>query len=195
MRQSLPNSQISTGALAAEAVLVARAKADPAAFGEIYRLHYRSVVACIHRRLGNVHASEDLAAEVFIAAYRSIGRYRPSAVPLRHWLLRIATNTVNRWLRRQQRSAWTLALVRRASATASTGDRGYGPHAHAPGERLAVLLRRLPVSQQAVVSLHYFEGLSVEEAAGALGCSAGTVKSRLARARDRLKELIEGEAP
>ena len=170
-----------------ESVLVARAKADPRAFGELYRLHYRAVGACIYRRVGDVHTSEDLAAEVFIAAFRALRRFTPGPVPLRHWLLRIATNTVNRWSRRQRLAGWLPGTVRE-EPTRGVETEG--------SDRLKACLRRLPGAQQAVISLHYFEGLSVEEVGAAMGCSAGTVKSRLARARATLKELIgRGERP
>ena len=165
----------------AEHAIIARAKADPRVFSEIYQTHYRAVAACIYRRVGDVHTSEDLAAEVFIAAFRALRRFRPGAVPIRHWLLKIATNAVHRWGRRQRRAAWLPGLVRGEPSGAGETD---------GADALAACVRKLPAAQQAVIGLHYFEGLSVEEVAAALGCSPGTVKSRLARARAKLKELI-----
>lgn len=170
-----------------EAALVARVKADPAVFGEVYRRHYRAVAACLYRRTGDVHASEDLAAETFIAAYRAIRRFRPGTVPLRHWLLKIATNGASRWARRGRRGVWVLAAV---------GQERRGPAldaedgAPAGAARLRECVARLGAAHQAVVGLHYFEGLSVEEVGAALEISEGTVKSRLARARARLKEML-----
>jgi RNA polymerase sigma factor (sigma-70 family) len=176
---------------ASEADLIARAKTDPEAFAILYRRHYRAVVGCLFRRIGDAHVAEDLAADTFIAAYRSIRRYRPTGAPFRYWLLRIATNCANRWSRRQTRAA----LVARAagamrSMNATQPDKG----GMADGEHLHRVLRRLPSAQQSVISLHYFEGLTLEEAGVVLGCSVGTVKSRLSRGRDALRALLGEES-
>lgn len=179
---SAPQTEPATGVHGqggGEAGLIARAKVDPRAFGELYRLHYAAVAGCIYRRTGDTHITEDLAAETFISAYRAIGKYRPGPAPIRYWLLRIATNTVNRWSRRNRRAAW-LRLVRPEVRTQPPTDRS----------SLLEALGRLPAAQQSVVSLHYFEGLGVEEVGAVLGCAPGTVKSRLARARSALRELL-----
>lgn len=163
-----------------ETVLIDRARTDPRAFETLYRRYYRLVASCIYRRTGDVHTTEDLAADTFIAAFRSIARYRHSDVPFRYWLLRIATNTVNRWARRN-RTAPRLELSKEP-----VGERGTG----ADAELLNACLSRLSPKHQAVLSLHYFESLSIEEVARVLGCGTGTVKSRLSRAREALRVLI-----
>lgn len=60
------------------------------------------------------------------------------------------------------------------------------------GEALHRALQRLP-PQQSAISLHYFEGLGVEEVSAVLGCSVGTVKSRLSRGREALRRLLNEE--
>ncbi len=177
----------------AEADLIARAKADPEAFAILYRRHYRAVAGCLFRRTGDVHLAEDLAAETFVSAYRSIRGYRPSGAPFRYWLLRIATNAANRWARRSGRANW-IARARAAIAPAFFPPPGEtGSPSGGDAERLHLILRRLSAAQQAAISLHYFEGLSVEETATVLGCSVGTVKSRLSRARAALRERLGEE--
>jgi RNA polymerase sigma-70 factor (ECF subfamily) len=176
----------------AESDLVVRAKSDPEAFAVLYRRNYRSVAGMLYRRTGDTHLAEDLAAETFIAAYRAIRRYQPREVPFRYWLLRIATNTANRWSRRAARAALLArarAALRPASYPPPGPDRDSGD-----AERLQRALRRLPSPQQSAISLHYLEGLSVEEAADVLGCSSGTVKSRLSRARAALRDLLGEES-
>jgi RNA polymerase sigma factor (sigma-70 family) len=170
--------------------LVRRAASDPEAFSVLYRRHYRAVAGCLFRRTGNTHTAEDLAAETFMAAYRAIRRYRPSGTPLRFWLLRIATNTANRWARRRARAEYLArakALFRSEVQPPVRAD-------SAEGDRLHRALGRLPAAQQSVISLHYFEGLSVEEVAATLDCSAGTIKSRLSRGRAALRDLLGEEA-
>lgn len=163
-----------------EAQLIERSRREPGAFGALYRMHYGAIVGCLYRRTGDVHASEDLAAETFISALRAIGRYRSTGAPFRHWLLRIASNKAASWSKRRRHEPLPRLVAPEDGGAGSPEET----------ERLLSALARLPAAQQAVVSLHYFEGLSVEQAASALGCRCGTVKSRLARAREALRGLL-----
>ena len=169
----------------AEATLIARAQTkDRAAFGQLYRIHYPAIAGCLFRRTGDRHTAEDLAADTFLAAFNALPRYRVTQVPLRIWLLRIATNAANRWARGRLR----LKLTRIGMAPMTAGPAG--EHQAAMEEAQAALLA-LPPDQQAVISLHYLESLSVEEVGAVLGCPPGTVKSRLARARTAMREELE----
>lgn len=167
-----------------EAELIERAKRDRAAFAVLYRRHYAMVAGYIFRRIGDSHVAEDLAADVFMAALRHLPRYRDRGAPLKAWLYRIATNIVNRWVRRQRRRLESEA--RRASVAArSAQERPHSGEVDAGTARQALLA--LAPKYQTVLSLHYLEGLSLEEIAVAVGCRPGTVKSRLSRGRDALR--------
>lgn len=168
-----------------ELVLLERSKADPQAFAVLYRRHYRAVAGCIYRRTGDVHVTEDLAADTFISAYRAIGSFRAGRVPIRFWFLRIATNTVNRWSRAQRRVA-----KHREETTAVESSRADAPSQVEIARSVREGVARLALAHQAVLSLHYFESLSIEEIAAVLGCRVGTVKSRLSRARESLKVTL-----
>lgn len=168
-----------------EAALIRRAQGgDEAAFARLYRAHYAAVVGCLYRRTGDAHAAEDLAADTFLSALKGIGKYRVTDVPLRMWLLRIATNAANRWAKARQR----LGLVRIAGAE---GEAGSEADRRAAMEEAQAALLSLRPEHQAVLSLHYLESLGVEEVAAVLGCRIGTVKSRLARAREALRRELE----
>lgn len=180
---------LAPSASAAEATLVERAKRDPHAFAELYRRYYAPLAAHVHRRVGDQHTTDDLVAEVFLTVMRSLGRYRNRGVPFRAWLYRIATNTVNRWARRRRSrfSGCSVGLV-----TPSGVDTGCDRAAAAIEiERARAALLALPIRYQAVLALHYLEDLSVEETASVLGCRIGTVKSRLSRGRDALREKLK----
>ncbi len=166
---------------APEAALVSRAKRDPQAFAALYRRHYAAIAGYVFRRVGDEHTAEDLTADVFLAAVRSLGGYRHRGVPFRAWLYRIATHTVNRWARRQRKRFCQTLPESLACAESGATD----PKA----ARLAML--SLSPKHQAVLALHYLEGLSVEEVASVIGCRIGTVKSRLSRARVALREQLE----
>lgn len=174
-----------------EAQLIAlarRSPPDPEAFGELYRLHYRTIAGYLLRRTGEYHTAEDLACETFIAAYRGMHRYKPSGIPFRSWLYRIATNIANGWAGRRGRMR-LMGLEGAAESRMAVGaSEGRGDIA--VDEAQAAMLS-LSAEHQAALSLHYLEGLSVEELSKVLGTRVGTVKSRLARARARLKAEIE----
>jgi RNA polymerase sigma-70 factor (ECF subfamily) len=169
-----------------EQALVERACGDPSAFALLYRRYYNDVAGYVHRRLGDRHATEDVVAEVFLAVIRSLGRYRHRGLPFRAWLFRIATNSVNRWLRRNRRR--TSAVLAEQAATAVSA---HSPEDRAEADIALKAMLALSPKHQTVLSLHYLEGLSVEDVAMIVGCRVGTVKSRLSRARQALqRELL-----
>jgi RNA polymerase sigma-70 factor (ECF subfamily) len=139
---------------------------------------------------GSAADAEEAAQDGFVKAYRAIGRFR-SGEPFRPWLLRIVANEA----RNRRRSAGRRALLalRAAEAQGSGGAVPSPEDSAVVGERSAELLaavNELPEDQRAVVACRYFLDLSEEETAAALGVRAGTVKSRLSRALDRLREHV-----
>ncbi|MBN2562157.1 MAG: RNA polymerase sigma factor [Phycisphaerae bacterium] len=165
--------------------LIERAKHDPEAFGLLYQRNYPMLVDHVFRRTGDMHATEDLVGDVFLIAIQSLRGYRPRGVPIRFWLLRIATNVVNRWARRRRRrTAVSLEPGQLANGTVSS------THGQVDSEHVQRAMLSLPPRFQAVLSLHHLEGLSVKETAEVLGCREGTVRSRLTRARDALRERL-----
>jgi len=175
----------------AEQELVARARHDAGAFAEIYRRHAHAIGGYVYRRVGDVHTTDDLVADVFLAAMRALPRYRNRGVPLRAWLYRIATNTVNRWAGRNK---WR-RLVRLEGNLADSGLDAAAdaddPSLRADVNAARQALWSLSMKHQSVLALHYLEGLPVEEVAVVLGCRVGTVKSRLSRAREALRTKLQ----
>lgn len=160
-----------------EQALIDRARTDPEAFGELYRLHYHAIASYLLRRTGDHALAEDLAADTFVAAMRGLPRYRDTGAGLRPWLYRIAANKANRASRKP---AHPLATR---------------PAAHDPDhERHAVLraaIDTLPARWRTVITLAYWSPLTTHQIAITLGIAEGTVKSRLARAREALRREIE----
>jgi RNA polymerase sigma-70 factor, ECF subfamily len=167
-----------------ERELVERAKRDREAFALLYRRHYAMVAGYLYRRTGDTHVTEDLAAEVFLAALRCLPRYRHRGLPIQAWLYRIACNTANRWSRRQR--ARIAARLHELSCEPATN----APAVNDDGERARLAMLSIKTKYQAVLTLHYLEGMSIEEVATAIGCRVGTVKSRLSRGRDALRERL-----
>lgn len=169
-----------------ERALIAAARSDPRAFGELYQRHYAAIGGYIYRRVGNPAVTEDLVADVFTRALDKLSFFRWSGVSFRFWLLRIATNAVNGWVRRAARERSALKARAETLVSSSASDSPAATQADAVQRALL----RLAPQHQAVLALHYLEGLSLGEVARILGCRLGTVKSRLARARDELRGLL-----
>lgn len=141
---------------------------------------------------GSSADAEEAAQDGFVKAYRAIGRFR-TGEPFRPWLLRIVANEA----RNRRRSAGRRALLAlRAAGEQGSGDAVPSPEESAlAGERGADLLaavNELPEDQRLAVACRYFLDLSEAETAAALGVRPGTVKSRLSRALERLRERVGG---
>lgn len=168
-----------------EAVLIERAKSDPDAFELLYRRHYPAVVGYLYRRTGDEAAAEDLAAETFLDAYKAIGRFEQRGIPLRAWLLRIATNQANmrdRKRKARDRMLRGLRLMHKRESCERPNDEM---------ELLHAALDQIAPAHRAVLALVHFEGLPLETTARVLGVPEGTVKSRLTRARAALRDRLE----
>jgi RNA polymerase sigma-70 factor (ECF subfamily) len=131
-----------------------------------------------------VHA--ELVQEVFVQAYLSLHRYRPKAVPLEHWLVRIATRVGYRFWKQQARKQITEPLGLEIPAPESrAGD------AAEAAETLHRLLALLPAADRLVLTFMYFDDCNISEIAERTGWNAAMVKMRLYRARNRLRKIIE----
>jgi RNA polymerase sigma factor (sigma-70 family) len=143
------------------------------------------------RMLGDAGSAEDAAQETFFAAYRSIKSFRGGV--FRGWLLRIASNQCYDQLRQAKRQrSEPLAEDAPIIDLAPQPD-----DAALSAETIAALehaIRQLPDEQRMCVLLIDVQGLDYSEAAAAMGIdNLGTVKSRLSRARARLRELLRPE--
>ena len=140
--------------------------------------------------LGSRAQAEDVAQDTFISAYRSLGRFRGGN--LRSWLLRIASNQSYdhiRSTRRKREQSLDESLENPAFREPASAD---SPEREAESGELRAEIQRgilsLPVDQRTVLVMIDVNGLSYEEAAEATGASIGTVKSRLSRARARVRD-------
>ena len=170
-------------------------RGDPAALGELFARHARAVRAFCFRRTADLAVADELASVVFLEAWRlrATTLQRPSALP---FLLGIATNVVRNERRARRRHR---AALERLPAAASAPDHASDADARVDAERRAgdvlAALRRLPRHEQDVLVLCLWMDLSYEDAATALGVPIGTVRSRLSRARARMRAALPDEVP
>ncbi|HEX3925888.1 MAG TPA: RNA polymerase sigma factor [Streptosporangiaceae bacterium] len=178
-----------------DGLVIARSRAEPEQFALLFRRHAGRIGRYAARRLGP-GAAEDIVAETFLAAFRHRDRYdvtRPDAGP---WLYGIAGNLIRRHVRDEVRMLRALASTGLDPVAESFTDRSDARVA-AGATRCAVAaaLAALDPDQRDVVLLIAWAELTFDQAAEALGIPEGTARSRMNRARTRLRAALGGSDP
>jgi RNA polymerase sigma-70 factor (ECF subfamily) len=173
--------------------LVARAKrGDTAAYETLVEEYQTIAFRTAYLITGSAADAEEAAQDGFVKAHRALARFREDA-PFRPWLLAIVANEA-RNRRRSARRRAELAL-RAAEEELLSGGAAPSPEAAvlAAEQRRALLaaVNGLPAEDRLVVACRYFVGLTEEETASVVGRPKGTVKSRTARALERLRARME----
>jgi RNA polymerase sigma-70 factor (ECF subfamily) len=163
-------------------------RGDGRAFAELVEPHREIVFRVAYLLTRDAAEAEDAAQDALVKAWRALGRFRPDA-PLRPWLLRIAANEARN---RRRGAGRREGLALRAAAAEGSGEAAPSPEdaalAAAERRRLLAALESLPEPSRLVLQLRYLLDLSEDDTAAALGVRRGTVKSRTARALERLRE-------
>ena len=174
--------------MTSDADLLAGARAgQTAAFGEIVDRHKDALVGYLCRLVGNRERAEDIAQEAFLRLYQRSQRYQERGL-LKAYLFRIATNLVRSEERRAFRWDRIRELVRPASSGAPAQERELlqSELRH----KLERAIAALPLRYRSPLVLREIEGWNYRSISEALGCSEGTVKSRIHRARQALRERL-----
>ena len=168
------------GRVESDSELIRRSLESPRVFEAVFERHFARVHAYAQRRVG-ASLADDVAAETFVRAFEARARFVRERVDALPWLLGIATRLIRRHWRNERRRLSAYARARARAPETLRADGGWqGPLL----ERLASLPRR----QREVVLLVVWADLSYEQTADALNVPVGTVRSRLARARKRLRD-------
>lgn len=183
-----------------DAPLVERAQAgDLDSFRVLFERHQRRIYGAV---LGIVRSSadaEDVTQDAFVRAYRALGSLRHGQAFL-PWLYRIAVNLARNHLRDRRAGLWESLDAGvswdEENLERQIADPGPDPAELVEAREAAAVVRdaidQLPAIHREVIVLHHLQEVPVEEIAQILGCSSGTVKSRLARAREALKRKLRG---
>lgn len=180
-----------------EASWIARARqGDALAWESLVHEHQAAAFRLAYLILGDADDAEDAAQEAFIRAYRALDRFDASR-PFRPWLLRITANLARNRQRSLMRYLSAVGRLIQAEPDGVAGRTAAQPGVPAQDEarELWQAVRRLGRADQEVIYLRYFLDLPVGEAAEALGVAPGTVKSRLSRALDRLRDVVRRDFP
>lgn len=171
----------------------AAGKGDMGAFEQIYQRHHRRVYSICLRMLQSPSEAEDLTQDVFIQLYRKIGSFRGDSA-FTTWLHRMTVNQV------------LMHFRKRTVKFEKTTEEGETPVQIVAGtanpfkmpivDKIALdnAIAQLPTGYKNVFVLHDIEGFEHEEVAKILGCSVGTSKSQLHKARLKLRKLLKKKA-
>jgi RNA polymerase sigma-70 factor (ECF subfamily) len=172
---------------------------DLEAFNRLVLAYQDMVYNQAYRMMGEPQGAEDATQEAFISAFRKLSSYRGGS--FKAWLLRIVTNACYDELRRQKRRPVAPLEPLTAEDEEIDSPRWLADPSESPEEKaerselnqaIQNCLGGLPDEFRLVVVLVDLQGLDYSEAAVAIGKPLGTVKSRLARARERLRECLQG---
>jgi len=160
-----------------------------ALFEQLFDAHARDLHSFCFRRTGDRSLAEDLTSTVFLEAWRRRDEIELSPATARPWLFGVAINVLRNHKRAMRR--YDVALGRITESVRSLGaepDAGERLEAELTMRRILAAVNRLPRRHQEVFSLYVWSELTYEQIATALNIPVGTVRSRLARARERLRK-------
>jgi RNA polymerase sigma-70 factor (ECF subfamily) len=164
---------------------------DPDVFESFYREHIEFVRRFIARRVHDPHTAADLTADVFLAVIDSARSYQPTSDSPLPWLVGIARNIIAgeaRRTMRKRRADMHLAALPELD-DGSLSNIAERLDAERDARQLYSVLSQLPERDRALLELVALDGLSITEAAQALGIKPGTARMRLHRARTKAQSL------
>jgi RNA polymerase sigma-70 factor (ECF subfamily) len=177
-------------AIADDASVIMRSRHEPEAFSDLFTRHAATIQRYVTRRLGP-DAADDVVADTFLLAFRQRDSYDPARADALPWLYGIATNLIGRHRRNEVRLYRALARTGADEVMAPFTDRvDSAVTASMANRRVAAVLARLPAIYRDPLLLLAWGDLSYEETAIALGVPKGTVRSRVSRARARLRRML-----
>ena len=168
------------------------ANGDALAWEPLVLAHQQAVFRLSYLLLGNPDDAEDIAQETFLRAWKHLKRFDATR-PLRPWLLSIASNLASN--RRRSAGRYFAALTRAFRDEPASAGIEEKSSQHIQANDLWKAVRTLNLPDQQIVYLRYFLDLSVAETAETLQVAEGTVKSRLSRAIEKLRQVIQQDFP
>jgi len=182
-----PNAVATTREEDEEQLLIYRAQmSERAAWDEIFQRNYHRVYTFAFTRVGDRQAAEDIAADVFVEAWKSIRRFTYRGVPLTSWLFQIAHNLISDFLRKRSRMR-TQTLTDGGVNVADPRDEAANV---AEWQSVASAFKKLTLEQQQVLVSRFVEGLSLAETAMAMGKGENAIKALEFRALKSVRRIL-----
>ena len=165
---------------------------DDSAYSTLVEKYKKQVHALAWRKIGDFHIAEDITQDTFLKAYQKLSTLK-NPQRFAGWLYVIATRCCQAWLRKKQIQTESLEKI----DSYALEPEAYSRYVSEEETKVTVVAQRqvvkkllatLPESERTVITLHYFSEMTCEKMSEFLGVSANTIKSRLRRARNRLKQ-------
>ena len=165
---------------------------DPDAFGPLVKKYQKGVHALVWRKIGDFHIAQEVTQDAFLNAYQKLGTLKNHNL-FAGWLYVIASNLCLDWLRKNRLPMESLDVedtneVDKVSYSQYTVEKRESEADENRREVVKDLLKKLPESERTVMTLHYLGEMTIKTISEFLGVSQNTVKSRLSRARNRLRK-------
>jgi RNA polymerase sigma-70 factor (ECF subfamily) len=178
--------------LSDEALVALVARADDAAFAELYDRYDRLAYGLARRVLRDASLAEDAVQDAFLAIWRTASRFDAERAPARVWIMTVVHRRAVDLVRHNERRR-TDPLPQQDEA----GDAGADETVwlRLQRDRVRDALRQLPDQQREAIELAYFGGFTQSELADRLGQPLGTIKSRMFSGLTRLRELLDDATP
>ena len=180
-----------------EAQLLKKIKKDPNAFEILFKRYFQNIFNYCYRRTSLFETAKDMASETFLKAYLNIHKFRWKGVSIRTWLYRIATNEINLYYRQKKYRPERMSELYDYGVSNNTFDLEAEKEVaenefqkHQQFLKVKQALSQLPQKYDEVLSLKYFEQLTIKEIAQVLAKKEGTVKSLLSRGLQKLKSEL-----
>lgn len=179
-----------------ELLLRRACKGDVQAFEELMQSHESRIYAIALRMMGNREDAQDCAQEAMVRIYRAMGSFKGQSA-LATWIYRITMNTcLDELRRRKARKVTSLdSLVDNGWSLTDTGDT---PEEHGlrveKQNALNQAIQSLPDDMRAAIILRDVKGYSYDEIASILDANVGTIKSRISRGREKLREILSKQS-
>lgn len=179
-----------------ELLLRRACKGDVQAFEELMQSHESRIYAIALRMMGNREDAQDCAQEAMVRIYRAMGSFKGQSA-LATWIYRITMNTcLDELRRRKARKVTSLdSLVDTGWSPTDTGDT---PEEHGlrveKQNALNQAIQSLPDDMRAAIILRDVKGYSYDEIASILDANVGTIKSRISRGREKLREILSKQS-
>jgi RNA polymerase sigma-70 factor (ECF subfamily) len=161
---------------------------DAEVFGKLYDMYVKRIYRHIFYRVGNVEDAEDLTQQVFMKAWKAIGRYKKTSSPFIAWLMRISHNLVTDFYRSKKDKVYLdteLVADDRDSSPERVGEVNFEQ------QQLRKAILQLPDEQQQVIMMRFIEGFTYVEIASSLGKSEGAIRVIQHRALKKIRCIIE----
>ena len=180
-----------------EKALVEKAKTDPDAFGKLYDEHYSPIFNYLLRRTASVADAQDLTSEVFMKAFKNIGKFKWSGIPFSAWLYRIASHEIiNKYSKGKHEQSFNIDSTDTDSAPARPSLLQVEDETKKYEDYFVIhqSISRLPAKYREVISLRFFAGKEIHEIAQILDKPESSIKTLLYRGLEKLRVDIQEPA-